>query len=122
MAVFNRKNIIKSINKGAYYLMNMVNDDGGVKFEDESSVTSGAWVTAEVLEALLSSTVLPLPSYKYIEPMIGFLVQSQNEDGSWNVLIAPKMREQPSPISTGHCTYSESYYCNRKGRTMAAFK
>ena len=106
MAVFNRKNIIKSINKGAYYLMNMVNDDGGVKFEDESSVTSGAWVTAEVLEALLSSTVLPLPSYKYIEPMIGFLVQSQNEDGSWNVLIAPKMREQPSPISTGHCTYS----------------
>lgn len=106
MSNFNRNAVVKAILKGAKYLFGTINYDGGVKFEDESSITSGAWVTAETLEALLSSAVLPLPAYNKIEPMIEFLIHSQNDDGSWNVLIEKNGAKKPSSISTGHCIYA----------------
>lgn len=104
MELDNRK-ICKALIKGSNYLLKSLNYDNGVKFEDESSTTSGAWVTAESLEALLMSEVLPLASYSKIKPMIDFLVNCQNGDGSWNILADDRLVQKPSAIATGHCTY-----------------
>ena len=105
MSDFTKEKIIKAIIKGASYLLKSINEDGGVKYENERSDISGIWVTAEVLESLLTSKVLPLSVYSKIEPMIDFLLNTQHVDGSWCVL-ARDYNAHSSSISTGHCTYA----------------
>lgn len=118
MDAIDRKRLTNTISKASKYLINSTNKDGGIKFEDEFSEISGSWVTAETLEALLESNVLPITCYKKVEPMILFLISNQNDDGSWSILT--KDSKKPSAISTGHCVYSlklaarDGYYSTKE--------
>lgn len=105
MESFNKDLLIKSISKGVSFLFNSLNEDGGLRFENESSPPSGIWVTAEALEALLSTKSLGPTIFVKIRPMINFLLDTQQSDGSWCIL--KKDNEiTSSAIATGHCTYA----------------
>ena len=103
----NQSQIKKAITRGVNFLFLMQNADGGIKYEDESSSRSGIWVTAEVLEFLLSSKNIRITAYDKIAPMIEFLLNAQSQEGFWSVL--PKKNtgisdsKEASSIATGHC-------------------
>lgn len=108
MCRFNYKDVEKAIIKGADYLFLLQNNDGGIKYENASTPCSGIWVTAEALEFLLSSKVIPITSFNKIAPMLDFIVKTQAHDGSWSILpneMGVSDINNPSSIATGHCTY-----------------
>lgn len=95
--------IESSIIRGAKFLLDSQNPDGGIKFEDEKSIVSGIWVTAEALEFFLKSRVLPMTCYEQVRKMIDFIIASQKSNGAWSVLTNTNA---DSTISTGHCVYA----------------
>lgn len=100
------KQIETAIIKGAKFLLQSINPDNGIKFEDEGSTRSGVWVTAEVLEFFLTTRTLSIASYSQVQPMIEYLLGQQRPDGSWAILSQIKgKKDESSTISTGHCTY-----------------
>lgn len=106
--IIERKAISDAILKGTSYLLSVQNDDGGIEFEDDNSERSGIWVTAEALEFFLTSQVVPITICEKIIDMINFLLNTQNADGSWNMLVQAKQataQDSPSIITTGHCIY-----------------
>lgn len=101
-----KREIEDSIYKATAYIFDCQNADGGIKFEDENSNKSGVWVTAEALEFILKSKILPVTVYERVQPMIDFLLNSQNKNGSWDVLTDNNESSLGSTIATGHCTYA----------------
>lgn len=91
-----------SILKGAKFLLDLQNPDGGIKFADENSHISGVWVTAEALEFFLQSKVLPMTCYEQVKDMIIFLLNCQKENGAWSVLTTTSAN---STVTTGHSIY-----------------
>lgn len=102
-----RRTISDAILKGTKFLLSVQNDDGGIEFEDEKSERSGIWVTAETLEFFLTSQVVPITICEKVIDMINFLLNTQNVDGSWNMLVPTEQAKQDSGsiITTGHCIY-----------------
>lgn len=102
-----RKTISDAILKGTRFLLSTQNSDGGIEFEDEKSERSGIWVTAEALEFFLTSQVVPITICEKVVRMINFLLNTQNADGSWNMLVPTEQATQDSGsiITTGHCIY-----------------
>lgn len=91
-----------SILKGAKFLLDLQNSDGGIKLEDENSDISGIWVTAETLEFFLQSRVLPMTCYEQVKKMIIFILDCQKENGAWPVLTKTSSN---STVTTGHSVY-----------------
>ena len=102
-----KSQIEKSISEGVGYLMSCQRDDGGLKFENESSTISGIWTTAECLEFLLSSKYVPITAFNKVSKMLDFILSTQRDDGSWPVLMGenPGQHQMSSTIATGHCIY-----------------
>lgn len=103
------KNVIENaIFKGAKYLLDSQNTDGGIKLEDENSDESGVWVTAETLEFFLTSHLLPMTVYERVDSMIKFIINSQNSSGAWSIVNNDNTLSgvnEFSTIATGHCVY-----------------
>lgn len=102
-----RKAISDAILKGSNFLLSVQNEDGGIEFEDEKSERSGIWVTAEALEFFLSSQIVPITICEKVIGMINFLLNTQNTDGSWNMLVPTEGMplNKSSIVCTGHCAY-----------------
>ena len=105
--IIERRIISDAVLKGSNFLLNMQNEDGGIEFEDEKSERSGIWVTAEALEFFLSSQIVPITICEKVIGMINFLLNTQNTDGSWNMLAPTgnNSSDNSSIIATGHCIY-----------------
>lgn len=105
--IIERRAISDAILKGSRFLLSVQNDDGGIEFEDEKSERSGIWVTAEALEFFLTSQIVSITVYEKVMNMIGFLLNTQNDNGSWNMLVSLKDSDydNSSIIATGHCLY-----------------
>ncbi len=95
-----------SIVKGAKYLLQSVNSDNGIKFEDEGSTRSGIWVTAEALEFFLTTRTLSIVSFSQVQLLLEYILTQQRTDGSWSILSQSReKKDESSTISTGHCIY-----------------
>lgn len=107
--MLNTKNNLKNaIDSGTKFLYTLINEDKGILYHHEDSPCSGIWVTAEALEFLLTSKNISRTGtdFNNINSMVKFIVDSQNHDGSWNVLKNGNGNEIASSISTGHCVYA----------------
>lgn len=106
--MYSKKIIENAVFKGAKYLLDSQNTDGGIKLEDENSDKSGVWVTAETLEFFLTSHLLPTTVYERVDSMIKFIIDSQNSNGAWSIVNNDDPlsgANEYSTIATGHCVY-----------------
>ncbi len=108
-----RDYIRKAIEQGTSFLFS-VTVEGWAPAKKHDVKTPGIWSSTEMLEFLLTNTVLPSYSIaKTIELLVDYIIGKYDESVSGWALTAVDPPGAFSAITTGHCIYVLKLYINR---------